>query len=206
MSGNPGHNANSAPENQPDGDWRAAFGTLRTEVVGLEGKVDVQGNQLSQALSVLEKISARVDAIGNAQAGMHAITGRISAQMMLAMIAVITPIVVAAAALGHVFVRTGDGHLESRIEVQQKALDALQAATTALTTSQTEFMRFYAETRWGQQDHDKYHDSVIAPALTKAEDTRIDVARLEERLAALAAQIPNPTKPTPSPFLIPLTP
>jgi hypothetical protein len=202
----PGQNATSAPENQPDGDWRAAFGSLRTEMVGLEGKVDAQGSQLGQALQVLDRISNQVNALGNAQAGMNATTGRISAQMMLAMIAVITPIVVAAAALGHVFVRTGDSHLESRIDITEKAADSLQIQSTKLATDQVDFMRFYAETRWGKTDHEQYHDTVVRPAIEQQQDTRVAIARLEERLEAMAAQFPPRSATTPQPYLIPLTP
>lgn len=197
----------TAPENMPDGDWRAAFGSLRTEVASLEAEVRGIGNQTAAALTAIERVATKVDQIGTAQAVSQNSTGRISAQLILGMIAVITPIVIAAAALGHVFVRSGDSHLESRVDEARSVANNSTAQIAALTAAQSNFLQAYAETRWSSEEHDRYHSATVAPLIDHVTDNRVEIARLQEQLKALTASIPSRTSvPSSSPFIIPLNP
>lgn len=171
-----------APENMPDGDWRAAFGSLRTEVASLEGEVRGLGNQVNAAVNSLDRIGAKVDAIGHAQVGMQHTTGRISAQLILGMIAVITPIVVAAAALGHVFVKSGDDNLNARIDELRTNVHGIENRTDGIIKLQTEMVRDWAETRWAKEDHLRYDQTQVLPMEERLRQSEIEIARLRESL------------------------
>lgn len=197
----------TAPENLPDGDWRAAFGSLRTEVASLESEVRGISNQTNAALAAIERVANKVDQIGTAQAVSQNNTGRISAQLILGMIAVITPIVIAAAALGHVFVRAGDSHLESRIDEARSVANSSTSQIAALTAAQSGFLQAYAETRWSSEEHDRYHTTTVAPLLDQVVENRVEIARLQEQLKAVTPSSSSSPPAFPSsPFLIPLNP
>lgn len=211
----PGSNATTAPENQPQGDWRAAFGSLRAEVVGLEGEVKSIGSELGRAMTLLDRIGSKVDALGSAAAVQQHSHGRISAQLILGMIAVITPIVIAAAALGHVFVKTGDAHLATQLSEVRHASNEATSMLNDLIKSQVDFAKLYADTQWTEADHERYHITTIAPLTERAALNDISHARLEERLIALTQRFDeyreeeredrdrNPDHTTPTPTFTP---
>jgi hypothetical protein len=182
---NPGANAAEAPENRADGNWRAAFGSLRAEVVGLEGEVKSIGNQLTRAIGLIDTIGNKVDAIGNAQVGMQHANGRISAQLILGMIAVITPIIAAAAALGHMFVMAGDAQITAQLHEARNTANEAKAEIRELMKITNEFNQNFATSIWTEENQENYDRMVIQPNLEKVLETQITVARIEERLAAI---------------------